>query len=392
MNKLVFTRLRGRTAAVTVSESRVLQIDLEPAEAEALPGSMFVGKVKNIVKNIGAAFVEYRPGVNGYYSLAGNPAPVYTDGKDHAALKSGDEIVVQVERAAVKTKDAVLTSKYSLTGQYAVVTCGEGKLGISSKIRDTVWRKERTEEWEEKKAMFSIPAGLILRTNAYEVSPEEIWAEAAALNEKLAGILSYAKTRTCPSALYMPESFALRVARDAYLEQTEEIITDLSEVFEELKDVSPILVRFYDDSFPLSALYHLETALDRALSKTVHLKSGGSLVIEPTEAMTVVDVNSGKNTDKKDKSQTYFLTNLEAAKELALQLRLRNLSGIIVVDFIDMDQKEQKEALLKKLRGYLSDDPVRTILVDMTPLGLVEITRKKIRKPLHEVLAGSGKK
>ena len=149
---------------------------------------------------------------------------------------------------------------------------------------------------------------------------------------------------------------------------------------------SEIPLRLYEDSYPLRALYHLETELDHATSKNVWLKSGGYLVIEPTEAMTVIDVNTGKNVDKKSPEDTYFKTNMEAAVEIAAQLRLRNISGIIIVDFIDMADEEHNTELLNSFKRILSSDPVKTTLIDMTSLGLVEITRKKIKRPLMEQL------
>ena len=173
-----------------------------------------------------------------------------------------------------------------------------------------------------------------------------------------------------------------------------EIVTDEREIYDELTNVPPadIQVRFYEDSYPLVSLYNLETSLERALGKTVWLKSGGYLVIEPTEAMTVIDVNTGKNIEKKSPEETYFKTNLEAATEIAFQLRLRNLSGIIIVDFIDMKEEEHNTELLNAFRQHLNQDPVKTTLVDMTALGLVEITRKKIRQPLHEQMKNDWKK
>lgn len=182
---------------------------------------------------------------------------------------------------------------------------------------------------------------------------------------------------------------------DVRKDETEEILTDLPDIYQKLQEAAgdgfQVPVRFYTDSYPLSALYRLDAALDRALGRTVWLRSGGYLVIEPTEAMTVIDVNTGKNTDKKTASETYLKTNLEAAEEIAVQLRLRNLSGIIVVDFIDMKEKAQNEELMRRLRQCLAADPVKTVLVDMTPLGLVEITRKKTLRPLHEQFSRSEK-
>ena len=143
MNKLIFTKLRGRTVSVLASESRVLQMEFEGEEASEQIGTIYIGKVRNVVKNLNAAFVEYKPGVNGYYSLNDNPVHLFTDGtRSDRALKSGDEILVQIERAAVKTKDAVLTGELNLTGRYAAVTTNCEKFGISAKIKDKSWRKE----------------------------------------------------------------------------------------------------------------------------------------------------------------------------------------------------------------------------------------------------------
>ncbi|MFW5668145.1 MAG: ribonuclease E/G, partial [Acetivibrio ethanolgignens] len=147
-------------------------------------------------------------------------------------------------------------------------------------------------------------------------------------------------------------------------------------------------LRLYEDeTTDLNRLYGIETSLSKVVAKQVWLKSGGTLVIEPTEALTVIDVNTGKAIKGNKKVQeTFFKVNLEAAKEIAFQLRLRNLSGIIIVDFIDLDSEEHKKELLRALKEYLKEDPLKAVVVDMTPLGLVEITRKKLRKPLHEQL------
>ena len=180
--------------------------------------------------------------------------------------------------------------------------------------------------------------------------------------------------------------------RDAYEGRLSSIVTDDRGLYDQLKaylkeeqpeDLEKL--EFYDDSLlPLYKLYSLETVLDRALGKRVWLKSGGYLVIEPTEAMTVIDVNTGKYEGRKKMADTIRKINNEAAFTIAAQLRLRNLSGIIMVDFIDMEQEEDKKALLDCLKQAVSTDPVRTVVVDMTPLGLVELTRKKVRKPLYE--------
>ena len=414
LDKLIITALRGKTAAVLFKDGYAAQIDFEPEAAEEETGVIFVGKVKNISKNINAAFVEYRPGVNGFYSLKENARPIYADGKTE-----------QVERSAVKTKDAVLTSNLTLTGQTAVLSAGKSSLGISAKIRDKEWRDAVKRRWE---ATEHGDCGLVVRTNGEAAGIDKVFKEFAALYERYLVICKAAASRTCYSVLYRPESFAVRAVRDLKICDGLEVVTDLPEVYKELRDALGITdsraaensgtaadseaaessaatadstavdsakmacsmaagmpsLRLYTDDFPLTALYHLETILSQALSKTVWLKSGGNLVIEPTEALTVIDVNTAKSVSKKTSEETYLKTNLEAAGEIAVQLRLRNLSGIIIVDFIDMKEEESRKTLLAALRRAVTADPVKTVLVDMTSLGLVELTRKKIRRPLHE--------
>lgn len=407
MNKLIFTTVRGRRAAVLASEKRILQFEFEGEEAVSQIGTIYVGKVRNVVKNLNAAFVEYKPGVNGYYSLNDNRMHTFADGtRSDRALKSGDEIVVQMARAAVKTKDAVLSGELTLTGRYVAVMVRDterASLGISAKITDKKWRESFKEQWKtyldtDQSETPLLPASLrcyhyIIRTNAYEASFEDVLSEAVKLSTHLENICKNAAFRTAYSVLHTPESFAVSKVRDFRIEQNAEIVTDDKTIYDELKNsgllaVSPsesgIGLRFYEDSYPLASLYNLEATLERALGKIVWLKSGGYLVIEPTEAMTVIDVNTGKNVDKKTPEETYYKTNQEAAAEIAFQLRLRNLSGIIIVDFIDMKEPIHNSELLNVFRQCLSQDPVKTTLVDMTALGLVEVTRKKIKQPIHE--------
>ena len=364
-------------------------MEFEGEEAAEQIGTIYIGKVRNVVKNLNAAFIEYKPGVNGYYSLNDNPIHIFTDGtRSDRMLKSGDELVVQMERAAVKTKDAVLGSELTLTGRYVAVMAREAMLGISAKIKDKGWREDFKRKWDNE----SVPdCGVIIRTNAYEASFEDVYREAVRLGEQLNKLIRDAAFRTPNSILYRPDSFAVSAVRDVRLHDSLEVITDLSEVYAELQTCGlfddqkvGLSLRFYEDTYPLSALYNLEGVLDRALHKNIWLRSGGYLVIEPTEAMTVIDVNTGKNIDKKSPEETYLKTNLEAAAEIAAQIRLRNLSGIIIVDFIDMERMENREELMTTLRRYLAQDPVKTTLVDMTALGLVEITRKKVKRPLYE--------
>ena len=198
-------------------------------------------------------------------------------------------------------------------------------------------------------------------------------------------------SRMCYTLLEKGMSEPLRILQGAYIRDLEEIVTDDREIYTQIcgehtreKD-GKVPVRLYEDKLlPLSKLYRLEKSLEEALDRKVWLRSGGFLVIEQTEAFVSIDVNSGKFSDKKNTRETFRKINLEAAREIAFQLRLRNLSGIILIDFINMEDEEDKKELLRVLQGYLKKDPVKAAVVDMTPLNIVEVTRKKVEKSLEE--------
>lgn len=388
--KLLITPYRNKILSVLCDAKRPVQISVD----EALPqeirvGGIYVGKVKNIVANINAAFVELKPGLMSYLALDGAAAPItsntHADGKIHA----GDEIVVQIEREPIKTKLASVTTAVNLTGKYAVLLHGKPAVGVSAKIEDPKLRAGLKDFFMQHAGE---NYGFIVRTNAAQASGEELTAEIAGLKQRYERLLMQGVHRTRFSVLEGPLPAYICGLRDQYSGMLEEILTDEPSLYEEMKayleeyqpeDVNKL--QFYKDELPLKVLYSLEHRLKEALAKKVWLKSGASLVIEPTETLTVIDVNTGKAVKGRGRGEEHFLKiNLEAAKEIAYQIRLRNLSGIILVDFIDMETKEADEALMQALREYLAADPVKTTLVDMTPLHLVEITRKKVRRPLHE--------
>lgn len=400
MNKLIVTRWRGRILSALMSDSRCRSLSLEPEESGSLLGNIYIGKVKNIVKNINAAFIDLGGGKTGYYSLSENREHRFTSplaaagAQEGRGLKQGDEIIVQVSRDAVKTKDPVLSSNLNFTGKYSVVTLGKTQIGFSAKITDPVWKEEVKEYLLALKEETGRNGfGVIVRTNAKETTKEVIGGEVLALKQRMDELLAKAENRTCFTLLEGAEPSFILSLRDTYAGSLQSVITDDKICYEEMRryldknqkaDLEKL--QFYQDPLlPLIKLYKLEAALEEALERRVWLKSGGYLVIEPTEALTVVDVNTGKYSGKKNAEDTILKINLEAAAETARQLCLRNLSGIIIVDFIDMAREEHKQQLLTALEEELKKDPVKTVLVDMTKLGLVEITRKKVRKPLHEV-------
>lgn len=387
MNKLIITRWKGRTLTALAAPDRVLELGL--SEEGSVLGNIYIGRVKKIITNLNSAFVDFGDGRTGYYSMTDNPRPIYA-GAHGCRLCEGDPLVVQVARDAVRTKDPVLSANLTFAGKYAVLTAGRRTIGFSAKINDKTWKESLRPQLEE---LLGEQSGVIVRTEAYR-HEEALLREIAALLDEYRDVLARAPYRTAGSLLYQAEPEYLKILKSSPSGTLEAVITDDADIYEQVarylrkyqaQDIG--LLRFYQDPLiGLPALYRLETAIQQARQKRVWLKSGGYLVIETTEAMVVIDVNTGKYTGKKEPEATLRMTNLEAAEEICHQLRLRNLSGIIIVDFIDMKEEADRELLLERLRTLATADPVRLTVVEMTKLGLVEMTRKKVRKPLWEQL------
>ena len=381
-------RDRERTVYAFYENDHAAELSCLPAGGESILGNIYVGKVKNIAANISAAFIEIANGQLCYYALNDNDAPIFTTPKKKNTLVAGDELLVQVSREAVKTKAPTVTANLNFAGKYLVLTSGKHHLGLSSKLSPEDKQRLRTIA----EPFLGKDFGIIVRTNAAEASEDELRAELGELTEAYRHTVETGRNRACFSLVYKePSAYAARL-RGLRADSFNKIVTDRADIYRELKayltDRQPAdlpKLYFYEETAPsLDSVYGLSKAFEEAGKERVWLKSGGYLVIQPTEALTVVDINTGKYTGKKKKDDTFMKINLEAARELARQLRLRNLSGIIVADFIDMDREEDKQTLMAVLASELKKDPVRTSLVDMTPLGLVEITRKKVQKTLAE--------
>lgn len=388
--KLVFTKLENRILTTVLENEEVVEIHCTKEEMDETVslGNIYVGKVKNIVANIKAAFVEIAPGIECYYALEENKAPIFTHKMGKKPLCIGDELVVQVSKEAVKTKVPTVTSKISFTGKYAVLTSGDTRIGASQKLQ----KEERERLTKVAKAYSSDAYGIIMRTNAKDVSDEILCMEIEKLVTQYRRLVEIANLRVCYSCLNRAPKQYLNHLKNINQEGLSDIVVEDMDIYKEMKqyleenqpeDLSKL--RLYSDKFlPLHKLFSIEKHLENALKERVWMKSGAYLVIQPTEALTVIDVNTGKCIDKKHDDRSYLKINIEAAKEAAKQIRLRNLTGIILIDFINMSSKEMTDELLNIFDKELRKDPVATTLVDMTKLQLVEVTRKKIRKPLHE--------
>lgn len=388
--KLVITKQGETVISSLLEEGEITELHCYQKEKDtpkAVLGNIYIGKVKKIVANINAAFVDIG-GCECYYSLADHHRSITLNRSSaRKPITVGDELLVQVQKEAVKSKAPTVTGNLNLQGKYAVLTTGISKIGVSAKI-GSKRRKELLELMEEYQ---SADYGFVVRTNAREAAEERLLQEIHALIDQYHHLIRTAANRTCYSCLYQNPSDYLGDIRNLYQGGLTEILTEDTKLYEEIADFlnreqpeDAHKLRLYSDpGFPLHKLYSVETALSQALQKKVWLKSGGYLVIEPTEALTVIDVNSGRSIHRKG-SSIFLDMNLEAAREAAKQIRLRNLSGIILVDFINLDDPLKMSDLLEQFRRYLKADPVPTTLVDVTKLQLVEITRKKIKRPLHE--------
>lgn len=393
--KVVITECLGRIVTALLENQKVVELHYSPVRQKETcrVGEIYVGKVKTILPNIHGAFVEIGNGQECYYSLEEKTPPVFTRKNGKKTLCVGDELLVQVQKEAVKTKQPTVTGNLSFTGKYVVLTSGNQKIGVSSKLS-----RERREEllaWGKRYA--DMDCGIIFRTNAGEAAFETLEREIDKLLQEYQKVMKWAGMRTCYSLIYKVPEPETAILRDLRQDGLTEIIVDASvdngglyreiEKFlktEQTEDL-PLLRAYQDTSYPLSKCYALEHVTEEARKERVWMNSGAYLVIQPTEALTVIDVNSGKCQKKNKKFREI---NQEAAKEAARQIRLRNLTGIIIIDFINMRTKEELEELIQVLRKEFLKDSNPAQVVDITRLQLVEITRKKVRKTLEESLHG----
>lgn len=363
------------------------------AQGGTLTGCIYIGKVKNMIKNIRGAFVELGGGQMGYLPIADVRHPIFVNRAREDQLTEGDELLVQVVKEGTRTKEPMLTTELTLPGRLLVLAFGAKGVSLSKKL--SVEQRNRLRALV--KPFANKDYGFVVRTNAAAATEQAIAQEAEALIRQYQNLTATAGHRTCYSCLCRPPAPYIAHIRDSYAGELLQIITDDKEIYEEIKDYlqefqpedADRLTLYEDALLPMHKLYGLPHKLEQALKPQVWLKSGAYLVIEPTEAMTVIDVNTGKYVNKKSRVQETFLKiNLEAAGEAARQIRLRNLSGIILVDFINLESSDDIHTLMDFFAACLAKDPVKTNLIDMTPLQLAEVTRKKIRKPLREQVKG----
>ena len=391
----------------------------KPADGPKL-GDIYIGLVQTVARNINAAFVEILPGMNGYLPFDEIVEPIYTLKGPGQDIQAGDQLVVQISRDAFGDKDVSLTTKITLRGRYTVLTHGGVGLGVSRRIPEEkrTMLKDRvlsSQEFENIQKRIG-NCGIVIRTNASldltEDDPTEskqadnnsaennpagkVLEELSALEAQMLDLKLKAPYRSVHSCLLKTPPRWLDRVLHLPEDSVESVITDDLSLYRQLyavigsqaSDNKEANCRYYSDPLvSMDKLFSLERELDRALSERVNLKSGADLVIQTTEALHVIDVNSGRiKSGKKSKEEALLEVDLEAAREACRQIRLRNLSGIIIIDFINLKNAANSKRVMEELRIHASKDPIRTQVVDMTKLGLVEVTRQKIELPLADCI------
>ena len=377
-----------------VGGHELLELEIESTLGRKLKGNIYKAKISRIEPSLQAAFVDIGTQRNGFLQI-NDIHPAYFRGR-HArgkslskiaiqeVLEAGQEIVVQVVKEERELKGATLTTYLSLPGRYIVVMPGSDRGGISRKISDSEQRLRLRKLTSELELPSGI--GLIVRTAGLDRSQSELSRDLALQLKLWENILNAAQTATCPSVLYEESDVATRVIRDYFTPETREIIIDDQATFERVRTfVGQVMpryrsrVRLFENEQPLFSQFGIEDQVDNTLKMEVKLKSGGQIVIDSLEALVAIDVNSGKATAGENIEETAYRTNLEAADEIARQLRLRDLGGLIVIDFIDMVDRKHKLSLERRMRTAVKEDKARIELGRLSKFGLLEMSRQRLR-------------
>jgi ribonuclease E len=394
---LMCVQVRPTLTQVAVLEGRTLiehYVSRPADDVSQIHGNIYVGKVQNVLPGMEAAFVDIGTPKNAVLyrgDVQYEAEDIVEKNKEpriEQMLRAKQLIVCQVTKNPIGAKGARLTQEVSLPGRFVVLIPNSKTYGISKRLPDDVRKRLRNILDRVKPAEH----GLIVRTAAENATEHELRADMTRLLDQWNAIEAKAKKAQGPTLLYREPELAVRVIREEFNAEYRGVVIDDQRLFDDVKDYvsafNPELadrVEFFDaveDGLPLYERFHIHEQLHKALDRKVWLPSGGSLIIEHTEALTVIDVNTGKNVGTSNLEETVFRNNLEAAEEVAKQLRLRDIGGIVVIDFIDMEIKENRRKVVDSFRGALARDKTRTQVFDISELGLVEMTRKRIGEGL----------
>jgi ribonuclease E len=383
-----------RVAVVAEGLLEELDIDINTRK-EATLGNIYKGVITRVEPSLQAVFVDYGAGRNGFLSINDVHPSYYPESFEGArrrpriqdVFKKDDHVIVQVNKEERYKKGASLTTNVSLAGRYLVLMPGTDLCGVSRKIEDEDERKKLKDILKQLKLPQNM--GFIIRTAGMGRTKTELVRDLEYLMKLWQSIEKNIADAPAPVLLHREHDLVIRAIREHYSPDISEILVDEKEVHKKVREffhqVMPKyekLVKLYQEKRPLFNKYQLEEQVEQVYSKRIKLKSGGHIVIEPTEAMVTIDVNSGGATKEKDVEETAFKVNMEAAPEIARQLRLRDLGGIIVIDFIDMSQKKHRQEVEKALKTELRLDRAKTKVLKISPLGLVELSRQRLKSSL----------
>ncbi|MBP5427279.1 MAG: Rne/Rng family ribonuclease [Clostridiales bacterium] len=396
-NKILIDKHGDQTRVAIIEDNDLAEIYIEDKDTQKSVGNIYVGKVCRVLPGMQAAFVDIGAEKNAFlYVKDALPDSLYTKNpnsefKISNVLKVGQELLVQVVKEALGTKGARVTRHITLPGRHLVLLPNSDYIGISRRIEDETVKKNLVSIAQKIKPS---NMGLIIRTIANNDPSFDFSTDIEFLTKLWNNILEKSKKGAVPRCVYSDMDITKKILRDYLSPSVDKLIVNDSHLYREILEfvnfISPSSIgKIHFDSTDSISLYNLDHSINKALSKKVWLKCGGYLLIEEAETLTVIDVNTGKFVGKNNFEDTILKTNLEAVKEIARQLRLRDIGGIIIVDFIDMNKPENQASIITAMNEALKKDRTKTTVVGMTQLGLLEMTRKKIRKKLSSVLETS---
>lgn len=392
MGKIIIANVAPEeTRMALVEDGELIEASVERTEAGHIVGNIYKGKIKNVLPGMQAAFIDIGRDKNAFLYVGDIfPRFVAHASQTDDVLTIGQDILVQIAKDSGGTKGPRATTHLTLPGRYVVLMPTVDFIGISRRIESDAER-ERLKSLAEKVRPSGM--GIIVRTVAEGKSEEDLIRDVQYLHNLWNALTARAKRANAPALLYRDVDLVIRIVRDYLSEDVEQFVLDNREAYGRVCDLlgylSPELlsrVKLYEGTGSIFEHYGVETELDKLGKRYVWLKCGGSIVIDQTEALTVIDVNTGKFVGKTNLADTVFRTNLDAAAEIARQLRLRDIGGIVIIDFIDMDSEEHQKTVLAALEEKLKKDRTKTNVLGLTGLGLVELTRKKTRQNLESVL------
>lgn len=395
MRKIIIHSANQETRVAVLENNRLVELMMERSEERRLVGSIYKGKVMSVLPGMQAAFIDIGIGKNGFLYIddvlpANEAALPEVKPNINQLLTEGQEILVQVSKEPLGSKGARVTTHLSLPGRLVVYMPQADYVGVSRRIED---EQERERLRELSETIRGPGEGIIVRTVAEGVEVDELLKDLHFLRGLWKKIMAESDSFKASSCVYRDLDLTARTIRDLMTNEVEQLVIEQPKQVQRAKDlltyISPHLVDkiyLYQGSEPIFHHFDIENELDKSLRRKVWLKSGGYLMIDRTEALTVIDVNTGKFTGHHDLEDTVVKTNLEAAQEAARQIRLRDIGGIIIIDFIDMAQDEHRAEVLEVLDSEFKKDRTKSHIYGLTRLGLVEMSRKKVRQNLEELL------